>query len=98
MVRFDTETICTSREQVAVMLIYENLKIINREIRKIIFAMGYYCTFVQNIFVRFLNSYPELKHKYFPSLLGMGDAELQNSPRLKVNFQSTCWGWATLNS
>jgi hypothetical protein len=38
------------------------------------------------IFVRFLNSYPELKHKYFPSLLGMGDAELQNSPRLKVNI------------
>jgi hypothetical protein len=41
MVRFDTETICTSREASAVMLIYENLKIKNREIRKIIFAIGY---------------------------------------------------------
>jgi hypothetical protein len=57
-----------------------------RDIKKINFAMGYIGTFFQITFFRFLNSYPELKHKYFPSLLGMGDAELQNSPRLKVNF------------
>jgi hypothetical protein len=33
---------------------------------------------------RFLSSYPELKHKYFPFLLGMGPEEMRNSPRLKV--------------
>ena len=33
---------------------------------------------------RFLAGYPEIKHKYFPVLLGMGNEEMRNSPRLKV--------------
>jgi hypothetical protein len=33
-----------------------------------------------------MNSYPEIKHKYFPFLLGMGTEEMRNSPRLKVRI------------
>jgi hypothetical protein len=38
----------------------------------------------KSVLIRFLTGYPEIKHKYFPVLLGMGNQEMRNSPRLKV--------------